>query len=125
MVRSTRVPAARSTVLKALVTKGVDVVAVAHAGRSVTAAQRSALEERDRTCVVAGCVTATGLEIDHVDGWALTRTTTSIAWPGCVDGTTTSRPIAATASRAAPATGISWHPSIPPRRRRRRRAGLG
>jgi len=67
---------AADAVLKALVTKGVDVVAVAHAGRSVTAAQRSALEERDRTCVVAGCTTSTGLEIDHVDGWALTRTTT-------------------------------------------------
>ena len=52
------------------------MVAVAHAGRSVTAAQRRALEARDPTCVVAGCGVARGLEIDHVDGWALTRTTT-------------------------------------------------
>ncbi len=67
---------AGDAVLKALVTKGVDVVAVAHAGRSVTAAQRAALEERDPTCVVPGCCVSKGLEIDHVDGWAVTRTTT-------------------------------------------------
>jgi len=67
---------AGDAVLKALVTKGVDVVAVAHAGRTVTAAQRAALEERDPTCVVPGCTISRGLEIDHVDGWAVTRTTT-------------------------------------------------
>jgi len=67
---------AGDAVLKALVTKGVDVVAVAHAGRTVNAAQRAALEERDRTCVVPGCAISRGLEIDHVDGWALTHTTT-------------------------------------------------
>jgi len=67
---------AGDAVLKALVTKGVDVVAVVHAGRTVTAAQRSALEERDRTCVVPSCTVSRGLEIDHVDGWAVTRTTT-------------------------------------------------
>ncbi len=67
---------ASDAVLEALVTKGVDVVAVAHAGRSVTAAQRRALEQRDPTCVVVGCGLSQGLEIDHVDGWALTRTTT-------------------------------------------------
>ncbi|MDQ6949270.1 MAG: HNH endonuclease [Actinomycetota bacterium] len=67
---------AGDAVLKALVTKGVDVVAVVHAGRTVTAAQRAALEERDPSCVVAGCGITKGLEIDHVDGWALTRTTT-------------------------------------------------
>jgi len=67
---------AGDAVLEALVTKGVDVVAVAHAGRTVTAAQRAALEERDHTCVVPGCAIARGLEIDHVDGWALTRITT-------------------------------------------------
>jgi len=67
---------AGDAVLKALVTNGVDVVAVAHAGRSVTAAQRAALEERDPTCVVPGCTVNTGLEIDQVDGWAVTGTTT-------------------------------------------------
>jgi len=67
---------AGDAVLKALVTNGVDVVAVAHAGRTVTAAQRVALEERDPACVVAGCSVTNGLEIDHVDGWALTHSTT-------------------------------------------------
>jgi hypothetical protein len=67
---------AADAVLGALVTNGVDVVAVAHAGRTVTAAQRAALVERDPTCVVPGCAVANGLEIDHIDGWALTRTTT-------------------------------------------------
>jgi len=57
---------AGDAVLRALITNGVDVVAVA----------RAALKERDPTCVVAGCGMAKGLEIDHVDGWALTRTTT-------------------------------------------------
>lgn len=63
-------------VVKAVITKGVEVVGVAHLGRTVTAAQRTALEERDRTCVVEGCAVKDRLEIDHVDGWALTRTTT-------------------------------------------------
>jgi len=67
---------AGDAVLKALVTKGVDVVAVAHAGRTVTAAQRAALEDRDPMCVVPGCTINKGLEIDHVDGWAVTRITT-------------------------------------------------
>ncbi len=67
---------AGDAVLRALVTNGVDVVAVAHAGRSLTAAQRAAIEERDPSCVVPGCTTSKGLEIDHVDGWVLTRSTT-------------------------------------------------
>ncbi len=63
-------------VVKLLLTRGVDVVAVVHLGRTVTAHQRSALEQRDPTCVVAGCPVRRHLEIDHVDGWALTRVTT-------------------------------------------------
>jgi hypothetical protein len=31
---------------------------------------------RDPVCVVDGCSARHHLEIDHVDGWALTRTTT-------------------------------------------------
>lgn len=63
-------------VVKLLLTRGVDVVAVVHLGRTVTAHQRSALEQRDPTCVVEGCPVRRHLEIDHVDGWALTRVTT-------------------------------------------------
>ncbi|MCA1693010.1 MAG: HNH endonuclease [Actinobacteria bacterium] len=67
---------AADAVLEGIVTKGTDVVAVAHLGRTVTAAQRRALEARDPVCVVEGCEVREHLEIDHVDGWALTRTTT-------------------------------------------------
>jgi hypothetical protein len=63
-------------VVKLLLTRGVDVVSVVHLGRTVTAHQRSALEQRDPTCVVDGCAVRQHLEIDHVDGWALTRATT-------------------------------------------------
>jgi len=51
--------------VKVLVTDGVDVTTVCHVGRSVSAHLRSAIEERDPTCVVPGCDVATGLEIDH------------------------------------------------------------
>jgi len=63
----------------AVITRGVDIVNVAHLGRTVTAEQRTALQLRDPTCVVPGCTTSTGLEIDHTTsatGWADTRRTT-------------------------------------------------
>ncbi|HEX7277732.1 MAG TPA: HNH endonuclease signature motif containing protein [Acidimicrobiales bacterium] len=47
-------------------TKGVDVVAVAHRGRTIPAHLRSALELRDPTCVIPGCDLRDRLEIDHV-----------------------------------------------------------
>ncbi len=53
-------------ILKVLVTKGVDVVAVAHGGRTIPAHVRSALEARDPTCVIPGCNMRDRLEIDHV-----------------------------------------------------------
>ena len=57
---------AADCILKVLVTKGVDVVAVAHAGRTIPAHVRSALEARDPVCVIPGCAERKGLEIDHV-----------------------------------------------------------
>ena len=33
------------------------------------------IEARDRQCVVPACHVRTGLEVDHVDGWAATRRT--------------------------------------------------
>jgi len=51
--------------LKLIVTDGVDVLTVCHVGRAVSAHVRSAIEERDPTCVVPGCDVAVGLEIDH------------------------------------------------------------
>jgi Domain of unknown function (DUF222) len=51
--------------LKILVVDGVDVLSVCHVGRAVPAHVRSAVEERDRVCVVPDCDVAMGLEIDH------------------------------------------------------------
>ena len=57
---------AADSVLSVLVTDGVDVTAVAHRGRTIPAAVRRALVERDPTCVVPGCEVAEHLEIDHL-----------------------------------------------------------
>ena len=61
--------------LAAVVSDGVDVSTVAHLGRQPTAHQRTALEVRDHECVIDGCHVSDGLEIDHVDGWAITGIT--------------------------------------------------
>ena len=66
---------ARDAFLTAVVTDGVDIRSVAHLGRAATAHQRTALEARGIHCAVPGCGTTNGLEIDHVDGWAITRRT--------------------------------------------------
>jgi hypothetical protein len=52
--------------LKVLLTDGIDVTAVAHAGRTISASLRTALDARDPTCVVKGCDVREGLEYDHV-----------------------------------------------------------
>jgi len=54
------------SILSVLVTDGVDVTTVAHAGRTIPASVRRALTERDPYCVVPGCGLRDGLEIDHV-----------------------------------------------------------
>lgn len=56
--------------LAAVVTKGTDVVNVAHLGRQPTACHRSALEWLNPTCAVAGCNASVRLEIDHRHDWA-------------------------------------------------------
>jgi hypothetical protein len=61
--------------LAAVITKGVDVVNVAHLGRRVTAWQRTALQWRDPECTVEGCHQTARLEIDHRDDWARTKLT--------------------------------------------------
>jgi hypothetical protein len=53
------------SILKVIITKGVDVTTVCHVGRAVPSHLRSALEDRDDKCVVPGCDVAQGLEIDH------------------------------------------------------------
>jgi len=67
---------ADDSVLKVLVTDGVDVRAVAHAGRTIPAHLRSALERRDPNCVVPGCSARERLEIHHLVPFALGGPTT-------------------------------------------------
>ncbi|MEX0666389.1 MAG: DUF222 domain-containing protein [Acidimicrobiia bacterium] len=56
---------AEDAFLKALVTNGVDVLAVSHLGRTIPAHLRTALEELYPECAIAGCNASYGLEIDH------------------------------------------------------------
>jgi hypothetical protein len=62
-------------ILKVLVTDGVDVKAVAHAGRTIPAHLRSALEVRDPKCIVPRCDRTVGLQIDHRETYGRTRVT--------------------------------------------------
>lgn len=58
--------AAEDCYLKVLVTKGVDVTVVAHAGRvHIPAHLQTAVEARDPVCIVPGCDMRRGLQIDH------------------------------------------------------------
>ena len=61
---------ARDGIVKAVLTEEADVRAVAHLGRTIPARVRTALEARDRTCVVPGCDERDDLEIDHVVPYA-------------------------------------------------------
>ena len=51
--------------VKALVTDGIDVQRVVHLGRTIPAALRTAIDARDRECVIAGCHVSRHLEYDH------------------------------------------------------------
>jgi HNH endonuclease len=53
-------------IVKAVLSDGADVTAVAHVGRHIPARIRTALEARDPTCVVPGCDMRLDLEIDHI-----------------------------------------------------------
>ena len=66
---------ANDSILKAILTKGVEIAAVAHAGRNIRAAQRTALECRDPECIVPGCEIRRGLQIDHRPPYVETRHT--------------------------------------------------
>jgi hypothetical protein len=57
---------ATDAILSAVVTKGADVGEIAHLGRTIPSRLRTALEERDPTCVVPGCSERQCLEIDHI-----------------------------------------------------------
>ena len=62
-------------ILKVLLTKGVDVMAVAHGGRTIPAHLRTALEVRDRKCIVPRCDRKVDLQIDHRNSFGRTQVT--------------------------------------------------
>ena len=61
--------------LAAIITRGKDVIGVAHLGRRPNAHQQSALEWLSPTCAAEGCNSVAFLENDHRDDWAKTHTT--------------------------------------------------
>ena len=66
---------AEDAILKVLLTKGVDVMAVAHAGYTIPAHLRSAVEARDQKCIVSRCDRRRDLQIDHRNTFNRTRIT--------------------------------------------------
>lgn len=52
--------------VKLIARDGVDVTRVCHMGKEIPAHVRSALEARDKACVVPGCSERRNLEIDHI-----------------------------------------------------------
>jgi hypothetical protein len=62
-------------ILKVLLTRGVDVMAVAHGGYTIPAHLRSALEVRDQKCIVPRCNNRRDLQIDHRKGFGGARVT--------------------------------------------------
>ncbi len=56
---------ADDAIMKALITDGTDVRSISHLGRTIPARLRSALEELQPECVIAGCHVDRHLEIDH------------------------------------------------------------
>jgi Domain of unknown function (DUF222) len=61
--------------LAAVVTKGKEVVGVAHLGRRPNGHQQSGLEWLYPTCAAEGCNSLAFLETDHREDWAQTHTT--------------------------------------------------
>ena len=62
-------------ILKVLLTNGVDVMAVAHAGYTIPAHLRTAVEARDRKCIVPRCERRRDLQIDHRNTFSRTHVT--------------------------------------------------
>ena len=85
-VGSVSLPVLRSLLSDAaiavVICDGVDVLNVTHLGRQVTAHLRTAMEARGYRCEVEGCGATSQLEMDHVEGFSLTRQTRldDLAW---------------------------------------------
>jgi hypothetical protein len=63
------------SVLKLVITRGVDVVHVTHLGRGPTVAQKMALLWSSPGCCVTACARMAGIEYDHTEDWATTHHT--------------------------------------------------
>lgn len=63
------------SILKLVITRGVDVVSVTHLGRGPTAAQQVALLWANPVCCVQGCNRVRRLEWDHRRPWSQARQT--------------------------------------------------
>ena len=63
------------SILKLVITKGVDVINVTHLGRRATVAQQVALWWRDPLCTREGCTHPWRLQTDHREDWAKTHHT--------------------------------------------------
>lgn len=62
---------AADSVLRVLVTRGGQPMAVTPGVRTIPRALRLLIEARDRTCVIKGCDVSRGLQIDHCQDFAL------------------------------------------------------
>jgi hypothetical protein len=62
-------------ILKVLLTKGVDVMTVAHGGYSIPAHLRTALDVRDPKCIVPGCDARRRVQKDHRNAFGRTQVT--------------------------------------------------
>ena len=62
-------------ILKVLLSKGVDVMAVAHGGYTIPAHLRTALDVRDPKCIVPGCDGRRRLQKDHRNAFGRTQVT--------------------------------------------------
>jgi hypothetical protein len=63
------------SIVKLVITNGIDVANVTHLRRGPTAAQRAALLWTSTGCVVRGCSRTIGIETDHRVPWADDRVT--------------------------------------------------
>ncbi len=54
------------SILKVVISDGVDPRTIVHCGRTIPSHLRTALQFRDRCCVVPGCGRTFGLEYDHI-----------------------------------------------------------
>jgi len=66
---------AEDSILNVLLTKGVDVMTVAHGGYTIPAHLRTAVAVRDDKCIVPGCGVRRRVQIDHRNAFGRARVT--------------------------------------------------